>query len=334
MARPCENAAPSSSDESKGEFPRESSARAFVQTTFARETYEAFGRFEDARAGDLLPPYAASGAIRAEAAEAFAYVDALPSHELRLQMPEVVDGALADDMRVQLGAERCKDMRITFHAARRRMAEGLPTRSCASSTADAIRLVRAAQEEAAVQDDDRTVASCTRLMAALAEGEIGLGDQNAVVARFLERIAPAALGRARSLSTSGDQETAVQVLIDAVGEAAALTGSWTARSPYRSFDSYASRVLYNRARAGARSVGASADAGKRVEVVSIPTTCAIWRSRSFWSTRSSVPKRRCGSASAPSSWGLRRQPATVSWVALTCWWATWRTPPRCWRRDC
>ena len=73
VARPCENAAPSSSDESKGEFPRESSARAFVQTTFARETYEAFGRFEDARAGDPLPPYAASGAILAEgAAEAFA----------------------------------------------------------------------------------------------------------------------------------------------------------------------------------------------------------------------------------------------------------------------
>ena len=100
-------------------------------------------------------------------AEAFAYVDALPSHELRLQMPEVVDGALADDMRVQLGAERCKDMRITFHAARRRMAEGLADEIVrASSTADAIRLVRAAQEEAAVQDDDRTVASCTRLMAA------------------------------------------------------------------------------------------------------------------------------------------------------------------------
>lgn len=272
VARPCENAAPSSSDESKGEFPRESSARAFVQTTFARETYEAFGRFEDARAGDPLPPYAASGAIfDVEAAEAFAYVDALPSHELRLQMPEVVDGALADDVRVQLGAERCKDMRITFQAARRRMAEGLADEIVrASSTADAIRLVRAAQEEAAVQDDDRTVASCTRLMAALAEGEIGLGDQNAVVARFLgEDRCLAALGRARSLSTSGDQETAVQVLIDAVGEAAALDGFVDgATTVYRSFDSYASRVLYNRARAGAGAPSrASADAGKRVEVV-------------------------------------------------------------------
>ncbi len=87
-------------------------------------------------------------------------------------------GRWRTDMRVQLGAERCKDMRITFHAARRRMAEGLADEIVrASSTADAIRLVRAAQEEAAVQDDDRTVASCTRLMAALAEGEIGLGDQ-------------------------------------------------------------------------------------------------------------------------------------------------------------
>ena len=41
-------------------------------------------------------------------------------------MPEVVDRALADDMRVQLGEPSdAKDMRITFHAARRRMAEGL-----------------------------------------------------------------------------------------------------------------------------------------------------------------------------------------------------------------
>ena len=61
----------------------------------------------------------------------------------------------------------------------------------------------------------------------------------------------------------------MQVLIDAVGEAAALDGFVDgATTVYRSFDSYASRVLYNRARAGAGAPSrSSADAGKRVEVV-------------------------------------------------------------------
>ena len=121
----------------------------------------------------------------------------------------------------------------------------------------------------------------------------------------------------------------MQVLIDAVGEAAALDGFVDgATTVYRSFDSYASRVLYNRARAGAGAPSrASADAGKRVEVV--PDSYYLCHleitqllEHSFERTEEAL------------RFGLRRQPATVSWVALTCWWATWRTPPRCWRRDC
>ena len=216
-------------------------------------------------------------------------------------MPEVVDGELAEAARVALGADRCRDVRITFDAARRRMAEELADRIVrASSATDAIRIVRAAQEEAAAKDDDRAVAACTRLMAALAEGEIDMGDQNAVVGRFLgDDRCLVALGRARTLATN-DPEAAVQVLIDAVGEAAALDGFVDgATTVYRAFDSYASRELYNRARRGAGAPArASADADKRMSW--FDSTPVLSRSRSFWSTRSSVPRRRCGSGSGPS----------------------------------
>ena len=270
-ARPQAGAAAASSSENAGEFPQESRERAFVQATFSRETYEAFGRFEEARAGDPMPPYLASDArFDVEEAEAFSFVEGLESFELRRRMPEVVDGELAEAARVALGADRCRDVRITFDAARRRMAEELADRIVrASSATDAIRIVRAAQEEAAAKDDDRAVAACTRLMAALAEGEIDMGDQNAVVGRFLgDDRCLVALGRARTLATS-DPEAAVQVLIDAVGEATALDGFVDgATTVYRAFDSYASRVLYNRARRGAGAPArASADADKRVELV-------------------------------------------------------------------
>jgi tetratricopeptide (TPR) repeat protein len=89
------------------------------------------------------------------------------------------------------------------------------------------------------------------------------------VGRFLgEDRCLVALGRARTLAAT-DQEAAVQVLIDAVGEAAALDGFVDgATTVYRSFDSYASRVLYNRARRGAGDPQrAAADADKRVELV-------------------------------------------------------------------
>ena len=270
-ARPQAGAAVASPSENAGEFPQESRERAFVRATFSRETYEAFGRFEDARTGDPMPPYLASDArFDAEEAEAFSFVEGLESFELRRRMPEVVDGELAEVARVVLGADRCRDVRITFDAARRGIAEELADRIVrASSATDAIRIVRAAQEEAAAKDDDRAVAACTRLMAALAEGEIDMGDQNAVVGCFLgDDRCLVALGRARTLATN-DPEAAVQVLIDAVGEAAALDGFVDgATTVYRAFDSYASRVLYNRARRGAGAPArASADADKRVELV-------------------------------------------------------------------
>lgn len=246
-------------------------ARPFVQATFERPAYDAFGRFEEAREGDPMPPYAFVGArLDAGETEAFAHVSSLPSFKLRQQRPEMIDGALGDAAYIALGADDCKDVRISFEGARRRMAEGLADRIVrASSTTDAIRLVRAAQDEAFAQRDDRAAVACTRLMAALAEGEVDMGDQNAVVSWFLgEDRCLAALGRARVLADN-DQEAAVQVLMDAVSEATALDGFVDgAATVHRAFDSYASRVLYNRARLGSGDPQrALSDAGKRVELV-------------------------------------------------------------------
>ena len=271
VARPQAGAPAGSSSEDGGEFPQKSTGRAFVQTAFSREAYEAYGRFEDARAGDPMPPYLACGArFEVEGAEAFGSVNEWESHESRRRMPEVEDGELTGAAQVELGAGRCKDVRISFDAALRRTAEELADRIVrASSAMDAIRIVRAAQEGATAKDDDRAVAACMRLMAALAEGEIDMGDQNAVVGRFLgDDRCLVALGRARTLAI-GDPEAAVRVLIDAVGEAAALDGFVDgATTVYRAFDSYASRVLYNRARLGEGAPArASADAGKSVELV-------------------------------------------------------------------
>lgn len=246
-------------------------ARPYVQVSFDRGTYETFGCFEAARSGDPVPPYVSCKARFEEVdSEACAYVEGLSSFPLRQQRPEAVDGELEGAACTELGADRCKDVRITFDAARRRLAEGLADDIVrAMSVSDAIRFVRAAQEEASAHDDDRAVAACTRLMAALAEGEVDMGDQNAVVSSFLgEDRCLVALGRAQAISAS-DPEAAVQVLIDAVNEATALDGFVDgATTVYREFDSYAARVLYNRARRGVGApCRASKDAGKRVEPV-------------------------------------------------------------------
>lgn len=116
--------------------------------------------------------------------------------------------------------------------------------------------------------DDRAVSSCTRLMAALAEGELDMGDQNAVVSCFLgEDRCLVALGRAKALGQD-DPEASAAVLAEAVAEAEALDGFVDgAKTVYRAFDSYAARVLYNRARRdGGAPERAALDASKRVEL--------------------------------------------------------------------
>ncbi|WP_417135398.1 hypothetical protein [Rubneribacter badeniensis] len=233
-----------------GEFPRGAHGPALYRVAFDRSTYEATAGFESARAGDPRLLFCEVGAqLNLSEADAFGTLRALPSARLRRDLPEAEDALLPPSAREALGADRCADLRISHDAVLRRMGEGLADRIVrASSATEAIRIVRAAQERAIAEADTRAVAACTRLMAALAGGEVEVDDQNAVVGKFLgEDRCLAALARARTLA-SRDPEAAADVLIDAVAEAVALDGYADGSSEvYRSFDLYASRVLYNRA---------------------------------------------------------------------------------------
>src|SRR5699024_7784488 len=110
----------------------------------------------------------------------------------------------------------------------------------APNITEAIRIVRTAQDRAVAEADTRAVSACMRLMAALAEGEVDVGDQNAVVGRFLgEDRCLAALAHARTLAPR-DPEGAANALIGAVADAVALDGYSDGSSEvYRSFDLYA-----------------------------------------------------------------------------------------------
>lgn len=254
-----------------GEFPSSASAPAWCQVSLDRAVFGATRGFEAARAGDPMPLLLSCGA-RFDVAEAdvFAALRALPSVASRVDLPEAVDAPLPAAAAEALGADSCAGLRINFDTALRRRAEGLADEIVhAASASEAIRAVRAEQERAEASDDDRSHAACTRLMAALAEGRVDAGDQNAVVGCFLgEDRCLLALARARAVAQH-DPGEAADMLIDAVAEAAALDGFVDGASTvHRTFDSYAGRMLYNRARRDRQGAPerAHADAGKRVEL--------------------------------------------------------------------
>lgn len=256
-------------DSSGGEFPQGAHGPALYQVVFDRAAYEASAGFEAARAGDPLPLFQASGArFDVAEADAFATLRTLPSARVRNDLPEAADTPLLSPAAEVLGSDDCAGLRINYDTALRRVGEGVADEVVrATSASEAIRIVLAAQERATAASDDRAAAACTRLMAALAEGAVDMGDQNAVVSCFLgEDRCLIALGRARAIAQQ-DPEGAANILIDAVVEAAALDGFEDGTSTvWRTFDSYAGRVLYNRARRN--GVGAperaQADANKRV----------------------------------------------------------------------
>lgn len=232
------------------EFPEDAHEPAFFLVTLTRAAYEASGQFRAAPQGDPLALLAQCGAVwDLPAADPFALINALPATALRRELPEAQDATLPPEAQKALGATRAADVRIVADAYRRRIGEGLADRiACAASATEAIRVVREEQDAAEKRGDDLTMSACTRLMAALAEGSLDTEDQNAVVVCFLgEDRCLTALGRARTLAQRDPQE-AVAVLMDAVAEAAALDGYVDgATTVFRSFDSYASRVLYNQA---------------------------------------------------------------------------------------
>ncbi|MEG0990260.1 MAG: tetratricopeptide repeat protein [Gordonibacter sp.] len=240
---------------SGGEFPPSETSPAYFQVTLTRQAYDASGRFRAALESDPAALLASCGAmIDVPDADPFAPVEALPSAKLRHALPETKDMTLSPAACAALGVDRASGLRIVADGHRRHLGEVLAERVRGTATAtEAIRAVREEQEAAAERGDDAAVAACLRLMAALAEGSLDMGDQNAVVSCFIgEDRCLAALNRARGLAQGNPQE-AVGVLMDAVAEAAALDGFVDgATTVYRSFDSYASRVLYERARQAAK----------------------------------------------------------------------------------
>ena len=186
----------------------------------------------------------------------------LRSAAQRRLLPESSDEGLDGAASLALGARRASELRIEREDYLRRIGEGLADAVVKTSTAaDAIRVVRAEQERARARRDLQCVEACTRLMEGLAEGSIDASDQNDMVGKFLgaDRCLPA-LARAKERSRR-DPEGAAQLLMDAVAEAGALDGFIDgATTAWRYFDSYPSRVLYNRARAAAGEE-AGADGG-------------------------------------------------------------------------
>lgn len=246
---------------------------ALYDVTFERDFYLENGEFESGRAGNPRMIFEAAGArYDVDDADAFAFIKSHEAYQQRREAPEAFHQELDARDAAVLGitGDAC-DMRIMYDGTRRRFAEKLSDEVvCATSATDAIRLVRTAQEKASSNNDERAVAGCTRLMAALTEGSIDVTDQNAIVSCVLgEDRCLAALGRANALAESGEYDQAVDVLIDAIAESAALEGFTDGLATvYRTFDSYASRLIYNQARQGKLPAPQSAreDADKRVEL--------------------------------------------------------------------
>lgn len=180
----------------------------------------------------------------------FRSLSIMPSAKRRRDMPECFDAELPQEAQAALGARWLHDLRIESDALHRRQAERIAVRLArAESVTEAIGAVRRRQQRA---DDPFAVQACTRLMTALAEGEADPDDQNTVIRSYLgPDPCRDALVRARSLAAAGDAEGAGRVLSAAAWKTEAerryLDDSEVV---YRSFDGYASRVVYNLVREG------------------------------------------------------------------------------------
>ena len=187
---------------------------------------------------------------------------------------ELVDDEFPLFMQGVFGARYYRDMRISAGAERRSRAEAVATRiEDAPSSVEGIARLRAIQAEVAAPADKEAL-NC--VMEALVSGEFECRDKNAVVNRFLgEDSFMAALAQANA-QFQVSPDAAAAVVTQAIEQSRAQ-GAYIddAEVVYRSFDTYASRLIYNLARSGALTFThltgpfdfASRDEGKRVELV-------------------------------------------------------------------
>lgn len=245
---------------------------AYVQVTLTREAYRASSCFLQARIADPQPLYESCGArFDVVAANALTSVDSLASSAIRYGLPEIHGCFLSDREKQILGVPSVREMRIDYDAIYRHLAEQLADRVAHSENIQsAISIVRGAQNEALSIANTRAVSSCYRLMLALAEGKIDTEDQNALIRCYLgEDHCMEALARAEKVAENNVDEAA-NILVDAVTEALVLNGFVDGQTTvYRAFDSYVSRIIYNRARYTKKGFPKSAafDAEKTVELV-------------------------------------------------------------------
>ena len=232
----------------------------FYQVTFPREAFCAGDAYRQAASADPRWLFEACGAVYAAHAKAvapFAVIEQGPAAWLRRDLPETSTEPLTPSAQDALGARTTHDLRISYDAQLRRAGERVAEAVVRTQSAtEAIKAVRATQDET---DDPLVFEACTRLMAALAEGTVDTTDENALVACFLgEDPYAAALMRARAVAKH-DPAEAASLLAEVIAEAeASLRYSDNAEAVHRMFDSYVSRVVYNRQRP---------DAGKHVELV-------------------------------------------------------------------
>lgn len=243
-----------------------------MNTSFNRDQYLSCSQFEEMRKNSPESIYQAFDMrIDADSSPTFSFTGSLSSSVSRRAALESKEAVLTDDAYSILGAKESRNLSVDHDAFYRLVAEELADNLVkVQGASEAVRIVRATQESERVSQDERAISSCTRLMAALAEGKIDMSDQNAVVSCFLgEDRCLAALRQVRALDDRSWSE-AVSLLTGVIAEADALDGFVDGPSTvYRSFDSYVARILYNRAcllECGFPEA-ACLDAGKQVVLV-------------------------------------------------------------------
>ena len=255
-----------------GEFPREDELPRTFSVEFERASFCANAAYRQAANGDPAQFFAWLNATIGQADIPSPLEDGRLAVPERARMPELSDGAVPAFAQAALGASKVSDLAVNYNAKRRHIAEQMADGIAqAETTTERVRIVTAVKDatpDLDVQD------ACTRLMVALTADEIDPSDQNAIVNRFLgEDELMTALAAARSAVERGDGTEAVSILVQAIAKAE-LSGRFsdTAGTAFRCFDSYASRVIYNRVRfagGGAadegRTGGLAVDAGRMGE---------------------------------------------------------------------
>lgn len=235
-------------DESAGEFPQDGELPRTFSVEFERSAFCSNGAYRQAALGDPMPFLMWFGAVVGQADIPSPLEDERLTVPLRSLMPELSDDPVPAFAQNALGACEVSDLAVNYNAKRRHIAEHIADDIAqAETTTERIRIVNAVKDRTAdidVQD------ACTRLMVALTADEIDPTDQNAIVNRFLgQDELLTALSAARASVERGEVGEAVSILVEAI-RAAESSGRFTDTDAtvFRCFDSYASRVLFNRVR--------------------------------------------------------------------------------------